>query len=301
MITGLYFASCTWCHEPTGAADTIPAPFPTSAEAIADAVEQGFTHDEATGRLLCPTCTEHAENLPADVAAELAAEPEPTAPGRWVFLAYFTTIAGYHFARRDCGYCQGRGLIDTGEPGERSDDDVSTCYCVICPPQAPATAPALLTDAHGHVVDVLVLAPADVETWAAERPLLVALPGFEPAIPTLAGRVALYEPQIDREPTGPLAPDELWTPHCAYCDVALLPDGGDRAVYPVRNGDADGQVCPAHPRTDRPRPHLAKWRVLHAVTGAMYVADPDNVDQTRQLREREHRAAALFPPITARP
>jgi hypothetical protein len=63
--------------------------------------------------------------------------------------------------------------------------------------------------------------------------------------------------------------------------------------YPAYDGeDPDGQVCPAHPRSDRPWPHLAKWRIWHETTGAMFVDDPANADLLCRLWERERRLAA---------
>jgi hypothetical protein len=300
IITASYVAECIWCQEPTGDAGTpIPAPFPTVHEAIADAIEQGFSHDETSGRVLCPQCAQHAESLPAEVLASLQTQPEPTAPGWWVHLDYFgpgaATTGDAYFARRDCGFCLGAGLTAAAALPVGEGGDALICTCVRHLPQTGAMVPALLLDAHGHVVDELVLAPADVETWVLDRPLLVATPGYDPDIATLAGRVALREGPIGRDPAVTLAQGESWMARCAYCDAELLED----TVYRTANGDLDDQVCRSHPRTDRPRPHLPKWRIWHEASAALYVTDFAHADEVSMLRERAHAAAPGSSPATS--
>jgi hypothetical protein len=159
-------------------------------------------------------------------------------------------------------------------------------------------ARALLTDAEGHVVRTMVFAPAEVESWSPDTPVTVSWPSLATGIQTVAGCLALYEAQIGWEPTERLEPGESWQPNCAYCDHYLLLGSVE---YPVYDGqDPDGGICRAHPRTDRPRPHLPKWRVWNDTTTLTIINDPANPEGTRKLRARERRIAELFPAHTPR-
>jgi hypothetical protein len=237
-----FYVECDVCEGLSGDVGTqTPARLPTLDKAVADAVNRGWSHDPAIGRLLCPECA--------------PSQDTPTIPPA---LSSATSDAAQ------------TGL-------------------------APTSARALLTDAEGHVIKTMVLAPADVESWEPNTPVVVSWPGWAAQVRTIAGRLALYEPEIGRESTEPLAPDEFLQPNCAYCDHYLMVGAVDYAVYDGK--DRDGGVCPAHPRTDRPRPHLPKWRVWNDTAAMIFIADPANPERTRELRARQRRIAALFPLI----
>ncbi len=66
MIKHPYCVECSWCREPSGGAGVpVPAPFAHARQAVADAIDQDWTHDLDIGLLLCTSCAELAENLPA--------------------------------------------------------------------------------------------------------------------------------------------------------------------------------------------------------------------------------------------
>ncbi|SFQ31943.1 hypothetical protein [Amycolatopsis rubida] len=156
---------------------------------------------------------------------------------------------------------------------------------------------ALLTRDNGDLDEAFVWAPPDVEHRDPSTFVTVVLDGGTRRT-ARSGNLAPYAPAIgEHDHPGDLGDFELWLPSCAYCDAAL-----DAAVrrYPTGGGSLrEDLICPAHPLTDRPRPHQAKFRTRNTVTAATFADDPAS-GLGRHLRAHERqiaRAGAHPPPI----
>lgn len=152
------------------------------------------------------------------------------------------------------------------------------------------TAPGLLTGPDGEVVEEFVLASPDVEQAEPDLPVMVyARRGHGTfALRTVdAGRVALYDKAIhhDQDPST-WSEDERGLAWCIYCGVEMDGQGPGGDEYPVPDSDdTAGLVCPAHPRTDRPRPHAGVYFLVNITT--MRAILPGEAMDNRRRGERD--------------
>jgi hypothetical protein len=298
MIRRDFYVTCDFCGDPAGNVG-MPNPSPilclTVEEAITDAIEREWAYNHETRRLLCPTCAEcecgnavpyddpieqgwvynrETQRLVCPTCVECDCGEQPRAQlvahpgdrvrgvvGGWSFLEFFDAGAGYaSFARRDCPACRGQGLVPAPTWNGNSGD-TDNCVCVRSVPRPMSTAAGLLTDQNGQVLHALIYAPADVETWMPDLPVVVTDPASGGQVAALAGQIALYESPIGHLFTQPRAAanstdTDSGRVACAYCDAPMVQSGGFDLRYV--SADPERPVCPAHPRIDRPRPHLAK-------------------------------------------
>ncbi|WP_158886154.1 hypothetical protein [Amycolatopsis anabasis] len=160
---------------------------------------------------------------------------------------------------------------------------------------------AMLTDDNGDLDALFVSAPPDVERRHPDELVTVYRePGHTPRI-VRAGHVALHPAPIgwDSQPKQ-LGEFELWLPACAYCDTELAPYAipVPRHLPDPAGPHRNDHICRWHPRTDRPRPHLGKYRVFNSVTGAVFAASPNGKVGAR-LRSRERGIARFRPNVQA--
>ncbi|MFD0205870.1 MULTISPECIES: hypothetical protein [Saccharothrix] len=131
--------------------------------------------------------------------------------------------------------------------------------------------PALVSRPNGTDAEPFVLAPTDVELLPADHSVTVfAVRGYNRREPVQvpAGRIALYDPALylPAEVTD-LHQHENYLAWCAYCGIEMEPTGPGDHTFPVpAELENQNAICPAHPRKDRPRPHLAVYYLVNLLT-----------------------------------
>ncbi|WP_309115990.1 hypothetical protein [Saccharothrix sp.] len=151
-------------------------------------------------------------------------------------------------------------------------------------PDQPRRSPTFREDPLA-VVDIpdldlgcYVRAPADVEQRdPAEWVVVAAIMYRQTALIIVpAGRVALFEPELDedRRPAV-LTAEEDWYPRCRHCGRALyVPGEQPGMLYPAPAEDEDRPWCAARYDSDRRRPCAATYMLYHYETGAVISAGP---------------------------
>jgi hypothetical protein len=217
--------------------------------------------DAMTGRLGTAAWTEyrfyhrlgHAERT-TDPGSALLAEPDGAfceAQRISRDLPHCTMPTEVQHTFREYGW----GMVDGPQP--------------TMPAAEASTGLAVLVTPNGYDREaVYVDAPTDIETRPADEWVYVGARWINPALTGAllvpAGRVSLYEKQVDAEPCPHrFADNELWLPYCAYCDEPLFdPDAHPGMYYPQPdNGPSESPWCSMRPRLDRRRPHAAAWRL----------------------------------------